>query len=566
MTPGFAMKKLWIVCSLLFLVPTSGMTATPQPVSAKHAMVVTESRIASQAGIDILKAGGNAIDAAVAVGYTLAVVNSCCGNIGGGGFMTIHLANGKNTVINFRGKAPLNINKNLFLDANGNIRPNATTSGYLSVAIPGTVMGLDYALKKYGKLTRKQVMAPAIQLAQEGYAVTAYEAKLFATYSALFSAQANVSAIFLKDGHSYRAGDILKQQDLANTLRLISEYGSDVFYKGSIAKKIVAASEANGGVMTLKDFSQYSIKETAPIQCQHQGYTILSAAPPSSGGITLCEMLGILQNIPLKNMGYQTAESIRDIVESMRYGFYDRNTKLGDPDFINNPVAELLSPAYTSKLSKKILEKSTVEHNQVEVDVHEQTDTTHYSIVDSKGNAVSVTYTLNGFFGAGVIAGDTGFFLNDDADDFTIVAGKSNKFNLMQSATNEIKPGKRPLSSMSPTIVMKNNHVYMVVGSPGGPRIITAVLLTLLNVIDYGMNIQQAIDMPRYHFQGVPDFIDMEPMAFSIFTSRDLENMGYHLRPQNKWAAVEAILVNPATKTLYGANDDRRPDGAAVGY
>lgn len=537
-----------------------------QPVEAKRAMVVSEQRIATEVGVNILKAGGNAIDAAVAVGYALAVVNPCCGNIGGGGFMVIHLANGKNTVLNFREKAPLQATKNMFLDANGNIKPESTTEGYLSVAIPGTVLGLETALKQYGSMTRQQVMAPAIQLAQQGYKLSAYEAKSFDDYAPQFRRQPNVASIFLKDGQSFQKGELFIQTDLANTLKLIAEKGSDVFYKGSIAERIVEASAANGGIMTMKDFEQYTVEELTPLQCSYRGYTIFSVPPPSSGGVTLCEILSILENLPLSSTNFHSTQSVHYIVEAMRYGFNDRNNKLGDPNFVNNPVKQLLSKEYTSAISEKILNEKNIPHANVDINLHEQTDTTHYSIIDDKGNAVSVTYTLNGFYGAEVIADHTGFFLNGEMDDFAANPGKENKFNLVQSDKNSIAPGKRPLSSMTPTIVMKDNQIYMVLGSPGGPRIITSVLQTLINVIDYDMNIQQAISMPRFHFQSIPDFIEVEPNAFSFLTNIKLKRMGYNIKQLDPWSAVEAILVDTENKILYGANDNRRPDGAAMGY
>jgi len=561
------MKNTWIVSASFFLfTPAACVADTALPVSAKHAMVVTEKRAASQVGIDILKAGGNAIDAAVAVGYALAVVNPCCGNIGGGGFMLVHFANGKNTVINFRGKAPLKANKNMFLDTNGKLKPGSTTSGYLSASIPGTVLGLDTALSKYGSMSRKQVMAPAIKLAQQGYRVSDYDTEWFAIYTPAFRSQRNAAAIFLKKGKPYDSGELLIQTDLANTLKLIAEKGPDAFYKGSIAQQIVKSSQAHGGIMTRQDFAQYSVEELTPIWCQYHGYSVISVPPPSSGGVTLCEMLSLLQNLPLQDNNYQSAKNIHYIVESMRYAFYDRNTQLGDPNFVNNPVKKLLSNQYTSQLSQRILNTTEIKPEDLMVDIHEQTDTTHYSIIDTKGNAVAVTYTINGFFGANVIPDHLGFFLNDDMDDFTVSPGQTNKFNLIQSSKNHIESGKRPLSSMAPTIIMNNKNVFMVLGSPGGPRIITTVLLTLLNVIDNGMNIKQAIDTPRYHYQGIPDVIDVEPLAFSYLTALNLKMMGYRLRSQPTWAAVEAILIDQKDKTIYGANDYRRPDGAALGY
>jgi gamma-glutamyltranspeptidase/glutathione hydrolase len=561
------MKKSSITYYLIFLsFAISNITYADQPVAAKHAMVVSEQRAASQAGIDILRAGGNAIDAAVAVGYALAVVNPCCGNIGGGGFMLIHFANGKNTVINFREKAPLKASKNMFLDASGHVRSGSTTIGYLAAAVPGTVMGLDTALTKYGTMTRKQVMAPAIQLAKEGYRVTRFDAKWFSIYAPQFARNKNVAAIFLKNGQAYREGDLLVQTDLANTLTLISEKGAAAFYKGSIAKQVAAASEANGGIMTTKDFAAYTIEEFKPLQCTYHDYTVMSVPPPSSGGVTLCEMLSILEHFPLQKTGFHTTTTVHDMVEAMRYGFHDRDTKLGDPDFVKNPITQLLSKKYTAAISQKIKNAKEIPHINIQIKHHEKTDTTHYSIMDEEGNAVAVTYTINGFFGAQVIADHTGFFLNDEMDDFSAGFGSVNKFDLLQSPLNDIAPGKRPLSSMTPTMVMKNSAVYMILGSPGGPRIITTVLQAILNVLDFGMNIQEAADASRFHFQGIPDYIEIEPNALSSSTITQLKNMGYDIKQLGTWSALEAILIDPLDKTLYGASDYRRPDGAALGY
>ena len=538
--------------------------ALAKPVTAKQAMVVSEQYLASEAGIQILKAGGNAIDAAVAVGYALAVVNPCCGNIGGGGFMLIHFANGKDTVFNFREKAPLKASKNMFLDKQGNVIPDSTSKGYLAVAVPGTVAGLDAALAKYGTMNRKQVIAPAINLAKNGYHVGIFDSTWFKVYASSFHTQPNVAAIFLNHGKPWRKGELLIQTDLANTLTLIAENGPDVFYKGIIAKKIVKASEENGGLLTMQDFASYQVQELSPLYCDYRGNTIISVPPPSSGGVTLCEMLGILEHFPLREYGFHSVQSVHDMVEAMRYGFYDRNTKLGDPDFVKNPVNELISKKYTTDISKKIADIRIIPHENVEVRHVEQTDTTHYSIIDKMGNAVSVTYTINGFFGAEVIAGNTGFFLNDEMDDFTAKMDRDNKFNLMQPPQNIIAGGKRPLSSMTPTIVLKNQQPYMILGSPGGPRIITTVLQTLINIIDFDMDIQQAIDMPRFHFQGIPDYIEIEPDALSRLASFKLKRMGYNIKQIDKWSAVEIILIDK--NILYGANDHRRPDGAAVGY
>lgn len=519
---------------------------------AQNGMVVTEQHLASDVGINILKSGGNAIDAAVAVGYSLAVVNPCCGNIGGGGFMTIHLANGKNIFINFRERAPLAATRNMFLDS--------SNVGYLAVATPGTVLGLETVLKKYGTLSREKIIAPAIQLAEKGFILQKGDIQLLKEYSNAFAKESNVASIFLKPNHQdFTVGDRLVQTDLANTLKQILAKGSDFFYKGTIAEQIVYASQTHHGILTLKDFSDYSVQELQPIQCTYRGYTIISAPPPSSGGVTLCEMLNILEGYSIKP--YHSAESVRDYVEAMRYAFYDRNNLLGDPDFIKNPIDHLISKDYAKIIRKNISQKKTFNSN---ISIPEGMQTTHYSIIDKWGNAVSVTYTLNSFFGAKVIAGNTGFFLNDEMDDFASKPGVKNQFGLVQGENNSIAPGKRPLSSMAPTIVLKNNKVVLVIGSPGGPRIITSTLLALLNVLDYHMNIQDAVDAPRFHHQWLPNSIDIEPNVFSSATQAELIKMGYQFTNQKSWGAVEAIAIDD--NSILGGSDKRRSAGKAVSY
>lgn len=553
------MKKtaalFFIFFVLLLLISNIKVSRSP---AASSFMVVSENALASDAGVDILRAGGNAIDAAVAVGYALAVVNPCCGNIGGGGFMTIHFANGKNTFINFREKAPLKANKDMFLDAKKNPIPDISTTGYLAVGVPGTVLGLDTALKKYGTMSRQQVMASAIQLAQGGFILTPYLEKQINKYAKVLAQQPEVAAIFL----NHRAGDKLIQTDLANTLKQIADKGSNVFYHGPIAAAIVEASQKHGGILSMQDFANYSVQELTPIICTYRGYTIITAPPPSSGGVTICEMLNILENFSLSKLGYRTAASSKYVVETMRYGFTDRNTKLGDPDFVSNPTQELLSKEYAKEISQKILANQPAPEI---IPAAESANTTHYSVLDSKGNAVSVTYTLNGVFGAKVIADHTGFFLNNQMDDFTTKTGVANEFGLLQDDTNAIAAGKRPLSSMSPTIVLKDGRILMITGSPGGPRIITSVLLTILNVLDYGMKIEDAVNTPRFHHQASPDVIYSEPYAFSFMTNKQLENMGYRIEVQQPWSAVESIYIDPNTHEIFGAKDDRRPDGAAIG-
>ena len=566
------------------------------PVAASDGMVVTEQHLASEVGADILKAGGNAIDAAVAIGYALAVVHPCCGNLGGGGFMTIHLADGRNIFINFREKAPEASSETMYLDAKGDVVAGRSTRGYLAIGVPGSPLGLDTALRSYGTMSRQQVMAPAIALARDGYILGQGDVILgqgdvdiLDTSVKSFAEEPNAAAIFLKDGKPYQAGDRLVQAKLAATLERLAKDGPDAFYRGSIAAAIVAASRANGGLLASQDFARYTVAEATPISCAYRGFEIISAPPPSSGGTTLCEILTILQAYPMKDLGFHSARGVHLMVEAMRHAFVDRNNTLGDPDFVANPVAELLSERHAAAIRATIEEARATPSAAVKLGMppHEGTNTTHYSVVDKAGNAVAVTTTINSYFGAKVIAGDTGFFLNDEMDDFTVKPGVPNIHGLVQGEANAIKPGKRPLSSMSPTIVTQDGHVFMVLGSPGGSRIITITLEAILNVVDHGMTISEAIDAPRLHHQWLPDTIYAEPFALSPDTEAALAAMGYTVTEQKPWGAAEAILVGqhapPAPSVTasagddsthggtikpglrYGANDERRPAGAAIG-
>jgi gamma-glutamyltranspeptidase/glutathione hydrolase len=561
---------------MLALMPLSAWAVSPPPVEAEHGMVVTSQHYASQIGVDILKKGGNAVDAAVAVGYALAVVHPCCGNIGGGGFATIHLANGQNTFIDFREKAPEAANADMYLDANGNLIPGASRRGYKAVGVPGTVMGLEAMRKRYGTMSRKALMEPAIKLAENGYVLNRGDAAIYGFGARMFAGKPNVAAIFLNHGKPWRAGERLVQKNLANSLKEIEKDGPDAFYKGPIADAVVAASEANGGLLTKKDFANYTIAETKPLTCSYRGYAIISSPPPSSGGTTMCEIMGVLQAYPMDKLGFHSAEGVHYMVEAMRHAFVDRNFRLGDPAFVKNPIKELLSKKHLDAIRADIKPDKATPSSEVQPGKppHEGTQTTHFSIVDKDGNAVALTYTINGFFGSGEIAGDTGFFLNNEMDDFTSKLGSPNMFGLIQGKNNAVAGGKRPLSSMTPTIVTKNGKVFLVVGSPGGSRIITITLETILNVIDNGMDIQAAIDAPRIHHQWEPDVISVERFALSPDTKAKLEGMGYKiaLSPRN-WGAAEGIEIGERpgpngkpVRVLYGANDDRRPAGAAVGY
>ncbi len=573
------------------LVGMAGLSsaAVLPPVEASGGMVVSEQRLASEVGAAILRAGGNAIDAAVAVGYALAVVNPCCGNLGGGGFMTIHLADGRDVFLNFREKAPLAASEGMYLDTKGDVIAERSTRGYLAVGVPGSPLGLDTALGKYGTMSREQIMAPAIALARDGFVLGQGDIDILDTTVTSFAEEPNAAAIFLKGGKPYRAGDRLVQQKLAATLELLAKDGPDAFYRGPIAASIVAASRANGGLFAAADFEQYTVEVALPIRCAYRGFEIISAPPPSSGGATICEILTILKAYPMKDLGFHSARSVHLMVEAMRHAFIDRNNTLGDPDFVNNPVETLLSESHAAAIRATIAEARATPSSAVKLGVppHEGTDTTHFSVVDKAGNAVAVTTTINRYFGAKVIAGDTGFFLNDEMDDFTTKPGVPNYYGLVQGEANAIRPGKRPLSSLSPTIVTRDGRIFMVLGSPGGSRIITIVAEAIMNVVDYNMTISEAINAPRIHHQWLPDTIYAEPFALSPDTAAALAEMGYTMTEQKPWGAAESILVGPQAPLSvvgtgssgddsthggaikpgmrYGANDERRPAGAAVG-
>lgn len=543
------MKKwpLALMASALSLALLQGANAASMPaVEAKNGMVVSSQHLASQVGVDILKMGGNAIDAAVAVGYAQAVVNPCCGNIGGGGFMTIHLANGEDTFINFRETAPAAASANMYLDENGNVKKGASLYGYLAAGVPGTVLGLDTAQRKYGKLTRQQVMEPAIKLARDGFILNRGDTDILDTTIAKFRDDPEAARIFLRpNGDPLQPGDRLIQADLANTLESIAQNGPDAFYQGKIPQAVEAAAKKGGGILTAKDFADFRIAETAPITCSYRGYEFVSAPPPSSGGVTLCEILNVLEGYDLKASGFNSAQTIHTMTEAMRHAYMDRNTFLGDPAFVKNPTEKLLSKEYAAEIRKQIQPEIATPSSRVQpgMEPHEKPETTHYSIVDHNGNAVSTTYTINGRFGSVVIAPGTGFFLNDEMDDFTVKVGEQNMYGLVQGATNAIAPGKRPLSSMTPTLVTKDGKVFMVVGSPGGSRIITITLQTVLNVIDHGMAPQEAVDAPRIHHQWLPDEVYFEQRGLSADTQKLLQERGYKLVEQTPWGAAELIMV-----------------------
>ncbi|MDD5471342.1 MAG: gamma-glutamyltransferase [Sideroxydans sp.] len=565
-----------VLATALFILQCHAWAASPAPVAGEHGMVVTAHHLATQVGVEVLKAGGNAVDAGVAVGYALAVVYPVAGNLGGGGFMTLMRADGSKTFLDFREKAPLAATADMYLDRDGNVVPSASTDGHLAVGVPGTVSGLQYAQQKYGTLPRGKVLAPAIRLAQRGFVLGQGDVEMLGMATQAFQKDAPSAAIFLHRGQPYKVGQRLVQKDLARTLQHISKRGSEGFYQGPVARALVTSSLANGGIIAQADLDQYRTRELAPIECSYRGYGIVSAPPPSSGGVTLCEMLNILEAYPLPELGFHAAQAVHYQIEAMRHAYVDRNSYLGDPDFVDNPLSRLLDKEYAAQIRSKIAKEKAGISMQIKPGVapHEGDNTTHYSIVDRWGNAVSVTYTLNGAFGAKVTAAGTGVLLNNEMDDFTVKVGVPNSYGLVQGEANIIAPGKRPLSSMSPTIVTKDGKPLMVVGTPGGSRIITAVMHVILNVIDYGMDIQEAVDAPRFHQQWLPDATFVERYALSPDTRSVLESWGQNFRDTGYANHVTAILIGApklgaaavGNDRYYGANDPRHNTGLALGY
>lgn len=565
-----------LIATALVLTVSGVQAASQAPVAGENGMVVTAQHLATHVGVDVLKAGGNAVDAAVAVGYALAVVYPAAGNLGGGGFMTVQLADGRKTFLDFREKAPLAATADMYLDKDGNVIDGLSAKGHLAVGVPGTVSGMELALSKYGTLKRAQVIAPAIKLAENGFALEQGDIDLLHTATGEFEKDKDMRAIFLHNGQPMQVGQKLVQKDLAKTLKEISAKGSDGFYKGWVAKALVDSSQAGKGIITQADLDKYKTRELAPIECDYRGYHVVSAPPPSSGGVVICQIMNILEGYPMADLGYHSAQGLHYQIEAMRHAYVDRNSYLGDPDFVKNPIEHLLDKNYAAKLRDAIEPQKAGDSQAIKpgVSPHEGNNTTHYSIVDKWGNAVSVTYTLNDWFGAGVMASKTGVILNDEMDDFTVKVGVPNMYGLVQGEANAIAPGKAPLSSMSPTIVTKDGKAVMVVGTPGGSRIITATLLTILNVIDYKMNIQEAVDAPRFHQQWMPETTNLERFAVSPDTQKILESWGHKFAGPQDANHLAAILVGAPSldgmpvgnNRFYGANDPRRNTGLSLGY
>ena len=560
--------------------------ASPAPVAADHAMVVTAHRLATEAGLDVLRHGGNAIDAAVAVGYALAVTFPEAGNLGGGGFMTVRLADGSVHFLDFRETAPGAARATMYLDAKGNVIPGLSARGWLAAGVPGTVAGLEYARIHWGSADRATLMKAAIDLAGKGFVLDRGDAEMLAEAVPELARDPASAAIFTNQGHPWHPGDRLVQADLAKSLQAIADGGADAFYKGPVGAAITAGSAKGGGILTPADFANYRVRDLKPLECDYRGYHVISAPPPSSGGLVICETLGILSGYPMGQWGWHSADATHVLIEGLRRAFHDRNLQLGDPDFVHADVARLISPAYTDMLRAGIaLEKATPSLSLGGVTAaREGNNTTHYSIVDAAGNAVSVTYTLNDWFGAHVIAPGTGILMNDEMDDFSAKPGATNMYGLVEGANNAIAPGKRPLSSMTPTIVTRDGKLALVIGTPGGSRIPTHVLQVMLNLIDHGMTLTEAIEAPRIHQQWLPDQTAYERYGLSAETLKDLAARGQKMVEKSYSVQIAAITVGgpriagitpppPDDETveippahLFGAIDPRLPMGSAQGY
>ncbi|WP_335899572.1 gamma-glutamyltransferase [Shewanella algae] len=542
--------------------------ATAQPVWAKHGMVSSQEALASRIGVDILKQGGNAVDAAVAVGYALAVTLPRAGNIGGGGFMLVHLAKENKTIaIDYREMAPSKAHRDIFLDDKGNAVNKLSREHGLAVGVPGTVMGMELALSKYGTMKREQVIAPAIKLAREGISVTSDLANSLDGVKRRISQWPSSAAIFYKaDGSSFVPGDIIKQPELAHSLELIAKQGSKGFYRGETAEKLVSAIQAAGGIMTLEDLNNYQAIERQPVRGHYRGYEVVSMPPPSSGGIHIIEILNILEQYPIHDLGHNTAATLHLMAEAMRRAYADRSEYLGDPDFYPVPVKALLSPDYAKTLAKSIDSKHATPSSQVKpgkLAPYESDQTTHYSVVDKWGNAVSNTYTLNFSYGSGLVADGTGILLNNEMDDFSAKPGTPNGYGLVGGEANSVQGNKRPLSSMSPTMIMKDGQPFLVTGSPGGARIITTVLQIIMNVIDHDLNIAEASFAPRMHHQWLPDEIRVE-RSLNGDTIALLEAMGHQVKVKSSMGSTQSIMVTEEGK--FGASDPRRAGSEAAGY
>ncbi len=576
---------VFLICTLVISPATTArvvMAQTREPVRAPRGMVASTKQLASEIGVNVMKRGGNAVDAAIAVAFALAVLYPVAGNLGGGGFMLIRFSDGRTTAIDYRETAPATATREMYLDSTGALikGEGSSTLGYRASGVPGTIAGMELALTKYGsgKLTWAQLIEPARRLALNGFTVNRALAYALRTSDKL-GLYPDSRRIFLDGGKFFDEGDVLRQPELAATLARLQRGGPREFYEGRTAQLIAADMKEHNGLVTLADLRDYKAKERVPLSGTYRGHQIISMPPPSSGGAVLIEMLNILEGYDLKKTGWNSSECLHLLTETMRRAFADRAEYFGDTDFVRVPVAGLIDKAYAARLRSTI----NLERASKSTDVRagrpagaEASETTHFTVVDRDGNAVANTYTLNGDHGSGVVARGTGFLLNNEMDDFTSKPGTPNLYGLIQSELNAIAPRKRPLSAMTPTIVLKKDGtLWFAAGSPGGPRIINAVLQTIVNIIDFEMNLQQAIDAPRVHHQWLPDELIYEPFGLSSDTIRALESRGHTLKLRREYQGytlngfmgdVEGVMIEEKTGIRLGATDSRRSDGAAAGY
>ena len=558
------------IAPLLFALLAIGQPETiaaRQPVYARHAMVVAEEPLAANVGLAVLKSGGNAIDAAVAVGFALAVTYPFAGNLGGGGFMLIRLADGRSTFIDFRETAPARATHDMYLDSSGQPTKDSL-KGWRASGVPGSVRGLELAHERYGHKLWASLVQPAVDLAERGFPVSKSQMDSWHRDADNLGSFSETKRIFLKDGKFYDWNENFRQPELARSLERIARNGSRDFYEGVTAHMLADAMAKNGGLITLEDLRNYKAVERAPLEGDYHGHHILTSPPPSSGGVGILQMLALLDGTGYEKTGAGSAESYHYMAEAMQRFYADRNEYLGDPDFVQNPVSTMLDPTYIAKRRATVDPAHATPPGQIspgDPAGHEGANTTHYNVVDEQGNVVAVTYTLNDGYGSAVTVPGAGFLLNDEMDDFAAKPGTPNLFGLVQGEKNSIAPGKRPLSSMTPTIVLKDGKPFLVLGAPGGPRIITAVLQVILNVVDFNMNVQDAVDFPRVHDQWKPDRLETERRV-SPDTIAALERMGYRVSemPPLDLAEVGAILIDNGW--VQGAPDGRRADTKAIGY
>ncbi len=553
---------------------TAVVVASREPVRAAHGMVASASRLASGVGVDVLRRGGNAVDAAIAVGFALAVTYPAAGNLGGGGFMMLRLRDGRATAIDYREMAPGAASHNVYLDRRGDLikGEGSSTVGYRAAGVPGTVAGMELALKKYGsgRLTWAQLIEPARRLAVNGFPVSYSLSRSLRGNDDLLKLYADSRRIYLNNGRFHNEGDMLRQPELAATFARLQSGGAREFYEGETARLVVADMKRHHGLMTLDDLRGYVAKERVPLRGTYRGFEVISMPPPSSGGAVLLEMLNILEGYDLQKMNYASSEKYHLLIESMRRAFADRAEYMGDADFVDVPIAGLLDKGYAARQRASINLERASTSAQVKAGGPagaESEETTHFTVVDAAGNVVSNTYTLNGSYGSGVVARGTGFLLNNEMDDFAAKPGVPNAYGLIQGERNAVAPRKRPLSAMTPTFVLrKDGSLWFAVGSPGGPTIINTVLQTIINVVDHGMNIQQAIDAPRVHHQWLPDEIVYEPYGLSGDTQSALTGRGHKLVARPRYMGdTQGIMIEEKTNIRLGASDPRN-DGAAIGY